>query len=181
MSRFRNIPAFKRGLPAAAAICLGAIAFGCLTPASAQAAQWCHTEVGPVGPKGEPGEEFYHCENQPAAAPYRYAAIAVSGYSFSNPSIAWGTTVWAGSKIEAEREALGTCRAYGGRDCKVVAWGGNRCLALALSADNASGDNAWAPGIGNYPETAQANALAKCRANGGKSCAIKAHPCSEDY
>jgi hypothetical protein len=103
MSRFCSIPALSSGLSVAAAVCMGAIAFGCLTPASAQ------------------------------APPSYYAAIAVSPFSSSDPNIRWGTASWQTSQSAADQAALDQCRARGGRTCKVEAQSSSMHLALWFS------------------------------------------------
>jgi hypothetical protein len=100
----------------------------------------------------------------------KFAAIAVS-----DSTLSWGDSWAATSQNQAEQMALDSCRKYAS-DCKVAVWGEFRCLALAISAP----DKAWGADYGMYPETSEAKALKKCEANGGKSCAIQAHPCSED-
>ena len=75
------------------------------------------------------------------------------------------------------RNSTSLCRDYGGRNCQWAASGQNRCLALATGSNGA-----WASDIGNYPETAQAKAIAACQKNGGLNCRVPSagHPCSED-
>jgi|GEM_PF-6350550 hypothetical protein len=174
MSKFCDSSVFGGRLSAAAAICLGAIAIGGLTTVPAQAAQWCHTDVGPVGPNGEPGAEFYHCDsvsNAEFAEPtaFKYAAIAVSSGTRSDSQLHWGSASWYSSQNDANLAALNSCRANGGQACKVEAKGSNTYLSLAISSNNA-----WAPAYGNTPQSANAMALAKCWQNGGgTSCVIE--------
>jgi hypothetical protein len=55
-------------------------------------------------------------------------------------------------------------------------WAQGECIALATSQP----DLTWGTESGRYPETAEANALARCRSEGGKACVIATHPCSQD-
>ena len=112
------------------------------------------------------------CDNQPAPALMHYAAIYYEdATSTIGPS--WGCS----SEGAAKQAALRSCRAYGGRNCQWAASGRNHCLALAISSYGA-----WMPDIGNYPETAQAKAIAACQKNIGVNCQVPApgRPCPED-
>jgi len=138
-SKFRDSSVFGGSLSAAAAICLGAIAIGGLTTVPAQAAQWCYTDVGPVGPNGEP--EFA----EPTA--FKYAAIAVSSGTRSDSQLHWGSASWYSSQNDANLAALNSCRVDGGQACKIEAKGSNTYLSLAISSNNA-----WASADGNTPQ-----------------------------
>ena len=98
-----------------------------------------------------------------------YVAVAVS-----DSTLATGSSWHASSRAKAEQIALAYCRREA-RDCHVVSSGWSTCLALATSSDGAQGYD-----FGDYPETAEKKALARCNSVSSKPCSIKTHPCSDD-
>jgi hypothetical protein len=103
MLRLCSIPAHSGWPSVAVAICSGAVALGCLIPASAQA---------PIS---------------------YYGAIAVSPFSSSDPDIHWGAASWLTSQFDANQAALKQCRDSGGHVCKIEAQGTGTHLALWFS------------------------------------------------
>jgi hypothetical protein len=100
----KRVAALSSGLNVTAAICIGAIAFWCMTTASAQ-----------------------------APTSY-YGAIAVAPFSSSDPDIHWGAASWLTSQSDADQAALKQCRDSGGRTCKIEAQGtGTHMAALWFS------------------------------------------------
>jgi hypothetical protein len=100
----QRVAALSSGLNVTAAICIGAIAFWCMTTASAQ-----------------------------APTSY-YGAIAVAPFSSSDPDIHWGAASWLTSQSDADQAALKQCRDSGGRTCKIEAQGtGTHMAALWFS------------------------------------------------
>src|SRR5450432_154180 len=125
-----------------------ALASFAASPGRAEPDMWC-------GPS-------WACEVVPGLprTPNYFTAIAVS-----DSTLKWGASSGYSSRYEAERWALAKCREFAS-DCKVQMWGERRCIALATSKR----DLTWGVDAGLYPETAQAKALAQCRAAGGKAC-----------
>jgi hypothetical protein len=102
----------------------------------------------------------------PVMVPVYFAAIAFS-VSTGNSGSAHGQP----SQAAAEQTAMRNCV---GQDCKLVIWGRNDCIALAVGGGNASG---WAPS--NTREGAQAAALSGC-SKYASNCVTRSAPCAGD-
>jgi hypothetical protein len=86
-----------------------------------------------------------------------------------------GTSHGQTSQSIAEQLALTNCRTRAS-DCKVVMWGVNSCVGVAVSLP----DRTWGASWSANRATAGANALAICVQDKGKSCAVQATPCASD-
>jgi len=100
----------------------------------------------------------------------RYTAIALSPTTMVS-----GTSHGQTSQSIAEQLALTNCRTRAS-DCKVVMWGVNSCVGVAVSLP----DRTWGASWSANRATAGANALAICVQDKGKSCAVQATPCASD-
>ena len=102
-----------------------------------------------------------------------FTAIAVA-----DSNLAWGDSWGAATRQQAEQLALAQCAKLAA-DCKIVEWARYECLALA---ETKPGDQNWAWGAdwGDDAPSAEAKALARCRSEGGTTCGVVVHPCSQD-
>jgi hypothetical protein len=114
------------------------------------------------------GIGIWMCSGPAPSAPVRYTAIALS-----NSTMATGTSWGYSSRAGAEQRALSECSKRA-RDCKVVDWAWNQCLALATA-----NDGSWGVDSALYVDIAQARALGQCN-KVAKGCVVKLHPCSGD-
>jgi hypothetical protein len=80
-----------------------------------------------------------------------------------------------GYSWQADQLALSACKRHAS-DCKVVEWGENECLALAISAR----DGAWGTAWDRNGANARAAATAECRKESGTRCVVRADPCAHD-
>ncbi len=100
-----------------------------------------------------------------------YAAVAISPTTMTA-----GASHGQNSQSSAEQAALQTCQRNGAKDCKVLTWVENSCLALAESyAEKSYG---FFAGAGR--DESAAGALARCQSANGKSCVTITAPCAND-
>jgi hypothetical protein len=120
---------------------------------------------------------YIGCENlgKPNTAQQRvilyYAAAAVSP-----KTLAAGGAHGQNSLDAAEQLALQNCPRNGAADCKVLIWGENRCVGLAISYH----DRRYGYSAGSDRDSAASAALAQCRAASGKNCVVITAPCAGD-
>ncbi len=120
----------------------------------------CDPEGSPIPPEA----------NNPAFVVH-WAAVALS-----KSSMKAGSSHGQNSEDEADQAALAVCRRNGPKDCKVLTWAYNACVALAL------GSNPGHFGYGPAPNRSDAAAVAmrQCRAGGGANCVVITAPCAQD-
>ncbi len=113
-------------------------------------------EMGRPGGGGPPTTVIVH-----------FAAVAIS------PStMAAGQAHGQNSLDEAKATALQRCRSGGAQDCRVLTWGQNHCVSLAVSHT----DKHFGYGVGDDRNAAAAKALSEC----GKNCFVLTAPCAGD-
>jgi len=95
--------------------------------------------------------------------------------ALSEKTMTFGYSWQADSRAQADQLALSACRRHAS-DCKVVMWGQNECLALAISAREGAWGSAWDRNGAN----ARAAATAECRKQAGTRCVVRADPCAHD-
>jgi len=103
---------------------------------------------------------------QPATA---HGALAID----SNHGSRWGTSWEQLDEEAAIRRALSEC----GGGCHVVVVFHNICAAYAADQRNGSSRSGWSSGTSRT--AAEQSALADCRKNGGRSCAIRVWGCEK--
>ena len=95
--------------------------------------------------------------------------------ALSEKTMTFGYSWQADSRAQADRLALAACGRHAS-DCKVVEWGQNECLALAISLRERAWGSAWDRNGAN----ARAAATAECRKVNGTRCVVRADPCAHD-
>ena len=100
-----------------------------------------------------------------------FAAVAVSPTKMTA-----GGSHGQNSQDAAESTALQYCRRNGASDCKVLTWGQNACVSLAVSF----ADKAYGFSVADNRDEAAVNAMAQCLGGRGKSCVTVAAPCAAD-
>lgn len=97
-----------------------------------------------------------------------YGALA-----FAQTSVAVGASDKKdlfGSRRQAERSALKSCKANGGTDCKIVLSFVNECAVAVLGADASGSKIAIYAGTGKEVVDAKNQAEAQCKAQGSPMC-----------
>jgi hypothetical protein len=109
-------------------------------------------------------------------APRQMIVLHFAALAISPTTMRAGSAHGQNSINEAEQTALGLCRRQGSADCRVLAWAQNQCQALAISyPEKTYGWSSSSARVG-----AAADAMARCRSSGGKSCQVITAPCAGD-
>lgn len=121
---------------------------------------------------------YVGCDNlgRPGTAAQHLVVVHWAALAISPSSMTAGASHGRNSQNDAEQTALQNCRRAGATDCKVLTWNENSCVGLAESYS----DKAYGFSTTGDRSTAAANALAKCRSEGGKSCVLVVAPCAGD-
>ena len=116
------------------------------------------------------------CDNRgPDRAPQR-VILHFTAIALSPSTLRVGGSHGQDSEAAAKDTALHNCAASGARDCQLVDWGDNICLALAVS----SPDGAYGYAPSNGRAAAANRAIAECRKASGKNCVVQVAPCASD-
>lgn len=108
-----------------------------------------------------------------------YGALA-----FAQTSVAVGASDKQdlfGSKRQAERSALKSCKANGGTDCKIVLSFVNECAVAVLGADAGGSRIAIYAGTGKDVADAKRQAEAQCKSKGSPMCKPAYANCVEQW
>jgi hypothetical protein len=112
----------------------------------------------------------------PAGGQQQMIVVHYTAVALSKTTLAAGASHGQNSQSSAEQAALQVCQKNGGKDCQVLTWGENRCVALAESF----ADKLWGFAVGASRDLAAAGALAQCKITGGKNCVTITAPCAGD-
>jgi hypothetical protein len=121
---------------------------------------------------------YLGCENlnHPGGGAQQLVPLYWAALAISPTTMRAGGAHGRNSQDEAEQTAMQNCRRNGAKDCKILNWGRNFCVSLAVSyADKSLGYNA-----ASDRNSAASGALEKCRAYHGKSCVVILAPCADD-
>lgn len=102
-----------------------------------------------------------------------YGAIA-----YSEETSAWGSSIDYSDLDAAKRNAVQRCEKSGAKDCAIVLWNKETCMALAVSPrikNKQSGG--WGTGVDENIDAARSEALTNCK-KFAKSCKIVESFCS---
>jgi hypothetical protein len=116
------------------------------------------------------------CDNHgPGPAPQR-VILHFTAIALSPSTLRVGGSHGQNSEAAANDTALRNCAAGGARDCKLLNWGDNICLALAVSTP----DGSYGQAPSGSRAGAASRAMAECRKAGGNNCVVQVAPCAGD-